>query len=1132
MTTKLIKVLLVEDDPGDAFWIKELLEAAGRSLYRFELQHFSRLSEALEYLAVETPDAVLLDLGLPESQGMQTLRSIIDVAPHVPVVVLTGFADVEFGVAAVQKGAQDYLIKGQLNQDQLVRSLRYALERQRAEEALKKSQEQVCRQLAEIESIYDSAGVGLCVFDKQFRFTRINKRMAELNGVPVKDHIGRRAREVIPDLADQVEELQERILKTGEPVLDVELSGTTPAHPGVWRTWIEQWLPLKDSGGNFVGISVVAEEITERKQAEENLRRYQEELEQRVQERTADLNRTVEQLQFEMEERITVEEKLRESEDIFRGTFDQSPVGAVMVDQDLRFKRVNAAFCNLTGYSEEELKSLTCHDITHPDDLAAHLAEVQRLETGEIDQHDVEKLFLRKDGSPVWVRLTSRLIKDAAGRPLYFLAIIQDINARKQAEKTAEIDRQRFFSVLERMPAYVALLKPDYTIPFANREFVRRFGDPGNELCYEFLFGLKEPCEICKSHEVFQTKNPVIWEWAGPDGNTYQIYDYPFTDIDGSPLALEMGVDITTHKQSEDKLRRQTAMLAGINRVFREALTCKTEEELGVTCLAVAEELTGSPLGFIAELNPNGQFDALAFSERGWDFCDLLHSRDLALLKNINPGGLLAKSFREGRSLIANDPANHPEAAGLPPGHTPLTSYLGVPLKHAGKTIGLIGLGNKEGGYTQADQEAIETLAVAMVEALMRFRAEKKAVRFSRLYILLSKVNEAIVRFQDQATLFRQICRIAVEEGLFKMAWIGAVDQETGLVKAVVQHGLEEGYLERIIISFREGPESRGPTGSAIREGRYDTCNDIANDPRMSPWREEALSRGYRSSGAFPLRVGSRVTGSITVYAGEPGFFTDEEVSLLESLAQDVSFAMESMEREAQRRQAEAALKESEGRLRYLASQLIDAQEAERRRVSLELHDDLGQSLMVLTMQLRAIGKMVPIDQGEIRDHCNQTLNYLYEVIENVRRLARDLRPSILEDMGLPAALRHLVETFHSYHGIDVSLSMDEIKGLLAPQEEINIYRIFQEALTNIAKYAQANQVSLTIRKLAGRVSFRLEDNGTGFDMDHILARDASRKGLGLAAMEERVRMMGGSLEIWSREGKGTRINFMVPMQT
>ncbi len=268
------------------------------------------------------------------------------------------------------------------------------------------------------------------------------------------------------------------------------------------------------------------------------------------------------------------------------------------------------------------------------------------------------------------------------------------------------------------------------------------------------------------------------------------------------------------------------------------------------------------------------------------------------------------------------------------------------------------------------------------------------------------------------------------------------------------------------------------------------------------------------------------------MYAGEPGFFTDEEVRLLESLAHDVSFAMESLERDALRWQAEAALQESEGRLRYLASQLINAQEAERNRIALELHDDLGQSLMVLTMQLRAITKMVPSERGEIRDHCNQTLNYVYEIIENVRRLARDLRPSLLEDLGLTAALRHLVETFHSYHGIAVSQDMDDIGGLFLTAEEINIYRIFQESLTNIAKYAQATQVSFTIRKLDGRVSFRVEDNGRGFALDRILDKDAPRKGLGLVAMEERVRMMGGSLEIWSQEGKGTWINFMVPVRT
>ena len=225
-------------------------------------------------------------------------------------------------------------------------------------------------------------------------------------------------------------------------------------------------------------------------------------------------------------------------------------------------------------------------------------------------------------------------------------------------------------------------------------------------------------------------------------------------------------------------------------------------------------------------------------------------------LFNLGMRGLLGEAIKEGRAVIANDPAAHPGAAGLPPGHPPLTSYLGVPLRHGGKVIGLIALANKAGGYTQADQEAVESLSVAIVEGLMRFRAETRVVTVSRLYRFLSKVNEAIVRARDQEALFREICRIAVEEGRFKMAWVGMVDAQGDAVKAVAQYGLEEGYLERISISFREGPESRGPTGTAVREDRSDLCNDIANDPRMSPWREEALPRGYRARPG-PFRCGS-----------------------------------------------------------------------------------------------------------------------------------------------------------------------------------------------------------------------------------------------------------------------------------
>ena len=142
-----------------------------------------------------------------------------------------------------------------------------------------------------------------------------------------------------------------------------------------------------------------------------------------------------------------------------------------------------------------------------------------------------------------------------------------------------------------------------------------------------------------------------------------------------------------------------------------------------------------------------------------------------------------------------------------------------------------------------------------------------------------------------------------------RMAWVGLTDLDDRVIKVVAKYGYDEGYLDNLLISLEDAPESRGPTGTAVREGRYDLCNDFAAEPRMAPWREKALARGYRSSGAFPLRVGGEVVGAITLYAGTPGFFNKAEIALLEALADDLSFALESMDREVKRRQAEAEIR-------------------------------------------------------------------------------------------------------------------------------------------------------------------------------------------------------------------------------
>ncbi len=199
----------------------------------------------------------------------------------------------------------------------------------------------------------------------------------------------------------------------------------------------------------------------------------------------------------------------------------------------------------------------------------------------------------------------------------------------------------------------------------------------------------------------------------------------------------------------------------------------------------------------------------------------------------------------------------------------------------------------------------------SLLDITERRKAENKISQLTRVYSVLSGINEAIVRIHDRDKLFQEACRIAVEKGLFKMAWIGIVDKDTSMVKPVADYGDTGGYLDNIRISIREDlPEGRGPTGNAMRTGEPFICNDIEHDPIMLPWREEALKRGYRSSIALPLKAEGRILGTFNLYSPEPRFFIPEEIGLLRELFQDISFALEFIEKDERRRQTEVEVKE------------------------------------------------------------------------------------------------------------------------------------------------------------------------------------------------------------------------------
>jgi signal transduction histidine kinase len=235
-----------------------------------------------------------------------------------------------------------------------------------------------------------------------------------------------------------------------------------------------------------------------------------------------------------------------------------------------------------------------------------------------------------------------------------------------------------------------------------------------------------------------------------------------------------------------------------------------------------------------------------------------------------------------------------------------------------------------------------------------------------------------------------------------------------------------------------------------------------------------------------------------------------------------------------ERQRAEESLTRSQAQLRDLSSRLLTAQEMERRRIAAELHDHLGHALALLKLRLgqtrRECRVAAPSCQAAAIDECQALSTFIDQIIEDVRRISRDLSPAVLEDMGLSAALRWLVDTRGGHAGLQVASAIADIDHLLPRGHHIHAFRIVQEALTNAAKHARARGVRLVVDRDLDRLSLVVEDDGAGFDAQQVARRNGSARGLGLATMEERARMLGGALTVCSRAGRGTRIALSVPV--
>ena len=277
---------------------------------------------------------------------------------------------------------------------------------------------------------------------------------------------------------------------------------------------------------------------------------------------------------------------------------------------------------------------------------------------------------------------------------------------------------------------------------------------------------------------------------------------------------------------------------------------------------------------------------------------------------------------------------------------------------------------------------------------------------------------------------------------------------------------------------------------------------------------------------ALPLHSGAQVTGSLVLARpeGQARSLPLEELQLMAGIARQLALSIENARLTWRAQRHEKLLAE-------LLDQVVDAQEAERQRIARELHDATGQSLTAISLGLRGIGRLVEEQAPTVAAQLREVESYSTSALGELRRIMADLRPSQLDDLGLVAALRWYVQSYEQRRNVKAEFMMQGETVRLPAETETVLFRITQEALTNVAKHAEATRVVVRLTIAADAVTVEIEDNGRGFEADRIRhSEQPSLSGWGLVGMRERTRLLGGECMIQSTPGEGSRIRVRIPL--
>ncbi len=777
---------------------------------------------------------------------------------------------------------------------------------------------------------------------------------------------------------------------------------------------------------------------------------------------------------------------------------------AFVVDHDLRYVLAEGQALGDVGMSSIDLEGKTIHEALEPELASMYEPYYRSALKGQpyVCEHFSHGRHYETRGTP---------LRDGDGNIYAALAVSYDITERKKTEQELRESKERYKELVQNANSAIIRWKRDGTITFFNEYAQSLFGYTAEDIIGRsgrILVPQQESTKtdraalgqqiandperyICSVNENVCRDGRRLWiVWTNkaildPNGNVVEI--------------LSVGTDITDQKRTEEVLRQRNEILEGINRIFHEALTCGSEEELGTMCLSVAESITSSRFGFIGELTDEGRLGDIAISNPGWSAYKMENQIGYRIIPTgFKVHGIYGRMLKDGKGYFTNDPASHSDSIGLPEGHPPLASFLGVPLIHAGKTVGMVGVANRVGGYTDEDFKALEMLAPAFVIALLSKRSE----------LALRQSEEKFSKAFYSSPIFLFICEL--ETGTF----IEVNDAYCAMLGYTREEMIGHSSLELGIIS----PGNRLEILQHIRKTGFAKNIELkivtkTDGVKLCLFSAETME--YRNKLCL-------------VYSGFD--ITDRRQAEEISREYQRKLELEARNRTAEIEKQYRELEELNRFIKKLSQHTIRAMENDRNALSKEIHDSIGGSLAAIKLLLERRLSLYDRRPPEGFMSLEKIVGHLDEAIKESRRISYRMRPLALENFSFEQAISETVKRHKEFYpkveiGLKVNVSDDGI------HEEIKtvLYRVIQEALNNIGKHSRADFAKIEIVESKDSIYLKVEDNGCGYDVSKIIDTDQSLQGYGIRSMKERVEMCKGAFQIKSEQGKGTGVSVWIP---